>query len=849
MTPKPSPHLELVEPLQSFLENLTQELTEQKFIPAFREELQRMISAVDNLQQSEATLQQIAGGVDRLREVFGPAGSRLSEGVRDLELLMKSHSEDLKGRADVVLRDLMATHTQMESSLRSEADLLQGQSSASRDAISRVTAEMESRLTSLNQQLDSLFRRMESEAFKGQAAPTVSAEHSAAPQVIVAPSGPVTVELSEDVRQAFSRTENVVLEELRRYRKEFGDRLSRETNDRSESISQLDRTLNETVGGLGSRVRDELDIAVTRLRDQIQLLVNAQGEARAYQATHSSSGENQGSSIAPEALTSVLSASEYRIVQELDATRKTHTSDIGGLQKVLQELERNLSEAARKNSERVSEQSDLVLDCVSNLESLLREARESERIARERIAQQSASVDGTLTAQREQLQTVQEKLGHVLRASESDSQKLGEKFQEDRQQFSTLTAALARAEQAATSASELAATDSRVLREKIDSGLRDVREQIEKALHEDFQKTEDTLAAISEVWLQTLESLREFIHETVSKRSEEVVMRCTSLENKQNDADRSRESFQSDIRSELNRSSARFDEQLHALRESSSAFTSAMESHVKVVSSEVSALRSKQEQSLAVLREAIRANYDDNAARLKDVIDAAADQLVKQVGTIPQALDRYVHLIQSLNQSEQIALQAISSDTKNILSMAAEKFEALSTDTAAVKKFYPILDKKFEKQLAESEALRKSVVQTEKNFEDVQKTLSATQKDLDSTRQDLKEAVNVIERQSATNFQTTHDSIQAVQDSVKSFVAEELPGFRRELSNVISTKFEFMENTQGERQAALRAELANRLDAEKKTSGRVHILLGLLLTLSIILQLAFHFSGGKGVTP
>jgi hypothetical protein len=629
----------------------------------------------------------------------------------------------------------------------------------------------------------------------------------------------------------------------------MGEKLTRETSERSESISQLDRALNDAVGGVGTRVRDELDHAVTRLRDQIQALISAQVETRAHSASASSGGETAGGGVAPEALIAAVSASEYRIVQELDSARKQQAGDSSGLQRVLQELERNLGDAARKNVERIGEQSDLVLDCVSNLETLLREAREGERLARERVTQSSASVDGTLSQQREQLQGLQDKVGQMVRGVESDSHKLGDKIQEDRQQFTNLFAALGRAEQAATSAAELAATDSRVLRDKIEGGLRDVREQIEKALHADFQKTEDTLAAISEVWLQTLESLREFIHETVTKRAEEIVMRCSSLEAKQGDGDRSRESFQSDIRSELSRSSARFDEQLHALRDSSTAFTSSMESHVKVVSSEVSALRSKQEQSLAVLREAIRANYDDNAARLKDVIDAAADQLVKQVGTIPQALDRYVHLIQSLNQSEQIALQAISSDTKNILSMATEKFDTLVTDTAAVKKFYPILDKKFEKQLAEFESLRKAHAQTDQDLEDVQKTLVSTQKDLEATRRDIKDSMGTIEQQTTTNFASSQAAIQAVQDSVKGIVADDLPGFRRELTNVIGTKFEFMESTQNERQTALRAELVGRLDGEKKSNGRVHILLGLLVVLSIVLQLVFHFTGGKGVTP
>ncbi len=78
------PIFELIQPLQSFLETFTQELTEQKFVPAFRDELKRFLSTIENLQKSEASLQQIAVGVDRLREVFAPAGTKLLEGAKDL---------------------------------------------------------------------------------------------------------------------------------------------------------------------------------------------------------------------------------------------------------------------------------------------------------------------------------------------------------------------------------------------------------------------------------------------------------------------------------------------------------------------------------------------------------------------------------------------------------------------------------------------------------------------------------------------------------------------------------------------------------------------------------------------
>src|SRR5512142_1796840 len=132
MTPKSGPPSELLEPLQAFLQTFTQELTEQQFVPAFREELRRLVAAIENLQQSEESLQQIARGVDRLREVFAPAGTRMLENVKDLESLMRTNANDLRDRSSQVIKDLLSTHDQLEAALRNEAGLIQEQTSASR---------------------------------------------------------------------------------------------------------------------------------------------------------------------------------------------------------------------------------------------------------------------------------------------------------------------------------------------------------------------------------------------------------------------------------------------------------------------------------------------------------------------------------------------------------------------------------------------------------------------------------------------------------------------------------------------------------------------------------------------
>ncbi|MBU1708186.1 hypothetical protein KKB28_09790, partial [bacterium] len=65
MTKDPETH-ELLEPLRAFLESLTDDLTQEKFLPAFREEIAEVRQAFESLSQSQETLEQISHGIDRL---------------------------------------------------------------------------------------------------------------------------------------------------------------------------------------------------------------------------------------------------------------------------------------------------------------------------------------------------------------------------------------------------------------------------------------------------------------------------------------------------------------------------------------------------------------------------------------------------------------------------------------------------------------------------------------------------------------------------------------------------------------------------------------------------------------
>ena len=164
MTPaKPTPGAELVEPLRQFLESFTQDLTEQQFIPAFREELGKLAEGLDNIQQSGETLQQIAKGVDRLRDVFAPAGTRMLEGVKEIETQMRAGGDQMRAKAEEVLLHLASTHRELDQALRNEAGLLSEQNSSSRETLARISNEIDEKLRSFSAELDGRGRKAEQE--------------------------------------------------------------------------------------------------------------------------------------------------------------------------------------------------------------------------------------------------------------------------------------------------------------------------------------------------------------------------------------------------------------------------------------------------------------------------------------------------------------------------------------------------------------------------------------------------------------------------------------------------------------------------------------------------------------
>jgi hypothetical protein len=828
---------ELIEPLQSFLETFTQELTEQKFVPAFRDELKRLLGALENLQQSEESLQQIARGVERLREAFAPAGSRLIESVKDIETILHGHADQIKEQAEAVLKDLLQTHEQLEGALRSEAGLLKDQTAAGREALTRAAADIEQRLTVLTSHMDAITRRLESEKLTLESAPVAAAGVT----VSEASAAALPAEWPEEMRALLVRSEQALREELGRYQEEVADLLSRGRTDDSEKFSKLEHRLSEAVASLGPHVQEELDQAVTRLRDQIQALILAEIESRALRPAEGSTAE-----AAPAEFTAALTASETRILREISALQKTPRSEAAS-DRILKELTAGMETAAEKYTERLVAETQKIRESLTSLQRIISPMRDSEQQNREQITLMTGNLDALMKGQREQGHLLDEQFRAALGRLDSQSRSTEQNSEEERQLFQQLSTAFARVEQAATSATELALADSRTQRDRIEASLKDLRERLERGLTTDTERTSDMLRQIAESWTEALETLRDFVSKTVAGRTDSILARLEGLEARLSESGQASGNVQRELQTEIKRAGALFDERVQALKSETDAFVSAIETHVKAVSGEVAGLRSKQDQSLAVLKEAIRANYDEGAVRLKEVVESVYDQYVKQTTSVPQSLERVAQLVQSLSQGDQLTMQTIASDTKNVLNLSTEKFDLLLGDSTAMKKFFPLLNQRLEKQSAELELTRKAQVKQDKELTTVQQTLAQNREAQDTQMRELREEVSAFQTRADERFEAVQGDLARLRTELSGLQDEHLPSFRRELSSLLASKFEFIENTLHERQGVQHKELTEREEQDRAASKKnLRLVIG-LIGLSIAAQILFHLMQTPGV--
>lgn len=849
MTPaKPTPGAELVEPLRQFLESFTQELTEQQFIPAFRGELGKLAEGLDNIQQSGETLQQIAKGVERLREVFAPAGTRMLEGVKDIEEQLKSGGEQMRARAEEVLGQLAATHRELDQALRAEAGLLGEQTSTSRDALTRISGEIDEQLRSFSSKLDNLCRKAEQEIHQlsqlsARAIEQQATSVAATSETVQMPATafPNPAELSE----LMSRTESTVSEELARHSQQLRELLSNNTRDHNERLARIDKTIDDALRAVAPKVQSELDSALQRLRDQMDAMVRVEREVIQQQQEHNGRQQEENAQPAPapvidsSAFVSALGGIENRVLREFDELRKASVNELNEIQKSLADFALDLADITEKQTERVQNEQQSVKELLVRLERLSKERSTTLAYITKQVGENRQQFDQLFTQSAQTTNQVVQHFNTSLEQINSQSQQLHQLADNADAWFNKLTSLLNHTEEQIGRLLDQQNNESRLVRERIDAGVADLRGRYDGRFDQLVQRSEEIAGRLGSDFQGHLESLKHEVENRLHQMSEAMNADLQRYETVIREQSKQQEASAHDLASEVSRAANLIDEKLSGFeskREENERFTRAIEGHVKVVATEVSALRSKQQEQLEVLKEAIRANYDDNAARLKEVIDGAYDQFLEQIRTVPQALERYSKFVETMHQSNQLALQGISGDTTNLLTIAQD----IKSETETQKKFFPLLNKMMEKHSQVLEAVRRSQSDHDKNFAHAAKFDKDFHEEFGKTLADLKGELRRVEGAEQSKLAELTQMHMSTYSELENLQRNDLPAFRREVIQLIQSKFEFIENTQAERQTAMRAEMAARLDAQETAAQKHFKQLVWLVAGAALLQIALQ---------
>lgn len=844
MTPsKPGLGTELVEPLRNFLESFTQELTEQQFIPAFRDELGKLAQAFENIQQAGDTLQQVARGVDRLRDVFAPAGTRMLEGVKELESQMRTNSDLLRTQANEVLAQLQGSHSELEAALRRESGLLSEHSSAGRDAVMRISGEVEERLSTFSQKLDQLCVRAEQELAQFSALASRSSE-AAAPVVMAAPaqvaSAQVTLESSEELKSLLSRTESGVAEELSRHSSEIRDLLSLNTKENQERLARLDKTIDEALRAVAPRVQSELDSALTRLRDQMDALVRAEREAPATPVQQHTEQEQTPATVVITSLTST----ENKLLREFDELRKSGSTELAEIQKGLSNLALDLAEITEKQTERVEREQQVIKESLIKVDRMLKERAAEFGQVTKHLADNRNQLDGFKAQQAQSATQVQQLLSGSLEKLGAQAQLTQSVKDSVDSGFNALKVNVARIEEYLPKTVEQSVQESRAARERIEAALGDLRGKLDGRFDASLQKSEESLKNLASSWAEQYRELKGEIEKKLDSAGDVLKSDLEKLATLLREQSKQQELRLGDVADELVRAHTILDERMskfESSREENEQFTRAIEQHVKVVASEVTTLRSKSQEQLEVLKEAIRANYDDNAARLKEVIDGGFDRFLEQIRTVPQALERYSKFTEAMHQSSQLALQGIAGDTGNLLTLAKAEFSEIRSNSDAQKKLFPLINKSLEKHGGLLEGVRRAQAEQDKVLDKQSKYQQESRDELTRFLIDLKGEVRRVEGAEQTRLTELDQMLHSIYGELEKLQRNDLPTFRRELINLIQSKFDFIESTNSERQNAFRAELMTRLEEDRKNTKKMLTIIAGLVGLGVFVQLALHY--------
>jgi seryl-tRNA synthetase len=164
-----------------------------------------------------------------------------------------------------------------------------------------------------------------------------------------------------------------------------------------------------------------------------------------------------------------------------------------------------------------------------------------------------------------------------------------------------------------------------------------------------------------------------------------------------------------------------------------------------------------------------------------------------------------------------------------------------------MKKFFPLLNQRLEKQSAELELTRKAQVKQDKELTAVQQTLAQNREGQDTQLRELREDVSTFQTRADERSEAVQGDLARLRTELSGLQDEHLPSFRRELSSLLASKFEFIENTLHERQGVQHEELAEREEQDRAASKKnLRLVIG-LIGLSIAAQILFHLMQTPGV--
>ncbi len=820
MATDPETH-ELLEPLRAFLESLTDDLTQEKFLPAFREEIAEVRQSFESLSQSQETLEQISRGVDRLRDVFAPAGTRLLSGVKDFEQLLSQNVEQLQDYAGEILESLRKTHEELENSLRGEVESVQKSAAASREALRETTENVEQQLATLRNVV-----HVESEGESSG-----SEERNAALQ-----------EFLEAARRNFdekSESLHTVLQE--------GLTSLSENND--ERLGRFSEVLREVARSIGPKVREEIEAALEPLSTLFQAVDSDEkkkGGAKGRGAASQESGEASAdakSLVAKLAefqqrnreglseLQRVLTTAVEQLLDETVTHEKKSRESLASISSSLAGLEKRL-EGIRKTGEKPA----AVLQSLS--EVILEQKKES-------AAGQADFFEKTKQQIADSQRTVSDVLGQIQSENTANAERVEAALQEIQGSLSENL----EAEQAEIE--KLFQHFSGEWEAKLSGKLDDVTGKIAN-LTEEFQghleKFSTNLTGEAQAQQERVEALEISIGEISGSLDElrrfsgEWKEKWTGNIGEMNgEFERLHEEFRNRFEElSSNHVDLRSEEQERAQE---------LHQELQHLSGSLEKIHAAQKSCPGTLKNAIDRSYKETQEKLQKVIDGGYDRFLKQISTIPQSLERYASLLESLHQSDKLALDTISADCKTILKVANNEFLELESKHEALKKIFPLLERKLERQFHSIGDIQQNTETLDDTLQTVKKNLQEAQNSLTDLLNDQKDQTAELADRTARNLSDVASSLEELRSDIKKLRENTLVVIQRELTDFVTSKFEFMEKALVDHHTAIKTEYAAQFEQYNRERRKGLLWLLVLVGFGIALQLLIHFITNGPLAP